>query len=163
MKCHLDAALHSSCAIHHTKQTGRHENGLTAIACNKGTGDGGPSYGDENMLLMLGGSGGGGGSDDDQHREGAGGGGSGGAILIKAASAITIAGRLSAAGGMGGKDDGGTWSEYSISEGGDGGDGRIKLEGVTVEFAPTSRVTPAAGSVSPAPGAYYGGENITSR
>ena len=111
---------------------------------------GGPAYGDTELSDGLqGGSGAGGGANDPDNEEGAGGGGSGGTIFL-VAGVLQIEGNLSAAGGLGGRDD------YQYTEGDDreccnnggpGSVGRIRLDYETLSQAAGASVTPAPGFV----------------
>jgi len=99
------------------------------------SGAGGPANGDEELLILVGGSGGGGGGPldkipgdpagqgngvvDPEDKPGAGGGAGGGIIVLRAGGAITLSGRISADGGMGGMGD--------FSGGGGGGSGGAVL------------------------------------
>jgi hypothetical protein len=93
-----------------------------------GSGAGGGTYGNENVIPMIGGSGGGGGS--AAATASGGGGGGGGAILIASNKTITINGPINAKGG-GGYGGGGLYATYGAGGGGAGG--AIKLIAETIE------------------------------
>jgi hypothetical protein len=76
---------------------------------------------------------------------GGGGGAAGGSILL-VAPALTVTGGIYALGGAGG--DGDSWSHSSCGVGGDGADGRIRLEYTTLNS--TGDISPSVGST----GAY---------
>eukprot|EP01051_Picozoa_sp_SAG22_P018923 SAG22_NODE_3334_length_1773_cov_1.336918_1_plen_239_part_00 len=114
-------------------------------------------YGDAELTELLGGSGGGGGGDDEQHREGAGGAGSGGAVLLSTGGPMVVAGRVSALGGRGGRDEIGD-PNHPVQDGQDGGEGRIKLvAGESYTQTQAAVLTPQPGSM-PALPPYTGGD-----
>eukprot|EP00964_Phaeocystis_antarctica_P080187 scaffold50058_cov60-Phaeocystis_antarctica.AAC.7 len=109
---------------------------------------GGAAYGDAQLTGGLqGGSGAGGGGNDGDNEEGAGGGGSGGTVYLVAVT-LHIDGALSAAGGLGGRDDydyNGGANRECCNNGGPGSVGRIRLDYDTVSGSSTT--TPAAGYI----------------